>query len=148
MKTADAVWPTNRAPDKDQIVRMYRLAYMMSTAVLRREDVVDFGLDLHRLKEFGEVRMSKPLTTLRKHVPGLWARMDKQQRAAFILSYLLESLENVGSLVKNLEVEMGEVKDVHESLVWMNTFLLGKFPKELQERLRQGRERWGSATTA
>jgi hypothetical protein len=145
MNTAEGIWPTNRAPGKDQITRMYRLAYMIDPGVFTREDVVDFGLDLHRLKECGEVRMSKPLPTLRKHVPGLWSRMDQHQRGAFILSYLLGSLETVSSLVKDLQAEMGELNDVNESLVWMNSFLLGKFPKALQERLRKGRERWGSS---
>lgn len=140
-----AVWPTNRHPDKDQIVRMYRLAYMIDPAFFTREDVVDFGLDLYRLKEFGEVRMSQPIGKLRKHVPALWDRMDPHQRGAFTLSYLLGSIEAVGALVKDLEAEMGSLSDVHENLLWMNSFLLGKFPKALQGKLRQGLERWAQS---
>lgn len=143
MSTAEAVWPTNQQPDKDQIVRMYRLAYMLNPAILSREDVVDFGIDLYRLKECGEVRMSQPLVKLRKLVPGLWKRMDPHQRAAFILSYLVGTMARLEAQVKDLEKEMGDLKEIHESLIWMNSVLLGKFPKALQGKLRQGLERWG-----
>jgi len=147
MTNLEAVWPTNRAPMKAQIERMYKLAYTMDSSLFKREDVVDFGIDLYRLKEFGEVRMSKPLGKLRKQISDLWDRMDAHQRAAFIMSYLVDTLRSMDVLVKDLEMEIGELKEVREALTWMNSGLFGKFPKGLQKKLQLGLERWGNGNT-
>lgn len=144
MNSIEEVWPSNRAPDKAQVERMYKLAYILEPEFFRREDVVDFGIDLHRLKEFGEVRMSKSLGQVRKLLPDLWERMDPHQRAAFIMSYLVAALRSVDSLVKDLERELGDLKDVREALALMHGGLFGKFPKDLQKRLERGLGRWGN----
>lgn len=144
MGNIEAVWPTNRLPTKVQIERMYKLAYTMDPSIFKREDVVDFGIDLYHLKECGEVRMSKPLGKLRKHTSDLWDRMDSHQRAAFIMSYLVDALRSVEVLVKDLEREIGDLKDVREALTWMHSGLFGKFPKGLQKKLALGLERWGN----
>lgn len=144
MKAGEAVWPSNRAPSKGQVERMYRLAYIIDPEFFRREDVVDFGIDLYRLKEFGEVRMSKSLAQVRRHVPDLWSRMDAHQRAAFISSYLLGALHSVRGFLGDLEREIGDLKDVKEALALVEGGLFGMFPRALQNRLRQGLERWGN----
>lgn len=147
MKTAEAVWPTNRTPNKAQIERMYRLAYTLDSSFFRANDLVDFGLDLPRLKEFGKVRMSKSLGQMRRHVHSLWERMDANQRGAFILSYLWDTLGGVDALVGDLEKEVGEMKEVRDALTWLQGGIFGRFPQSLQKQLQRGLERWGNGST-
>ena len=64
------IWPKEQAPSKEEIERMYRMAYCVDPEFFRREDVADFGLDLRRLKEFGEVLMAKKLPVLRSGSTG------------------------------------------------------------------------------
>lgn len=143
MRTAaEAVWPNTKAPTRAQVERMYKLAYTIEPSIFRPEDIINFGIDLRRLKEFGEVRMSK--NPSRAHVDDLWGRMDQYQRAAFLMSYLGDSLRSVETLVKALEKELGELKDIRDALTWLHAGLFGRFPKSLHKRLQRGLARWGN----
>jgi len=142
MRSVEAVWPNTKTPTKAQVERMYKLAYTIEPSIFRPQDIINFGIDLRRLKEFGEVRMSK--NPVREHVAGLWDRMDHYQRAAFIMSYMADSLRSVELLVKALERELGELKDVRDSLTWLHASLFGRFPKSLHKRLQRGLARWGN----
>lgn len=144
MARMEAVWPTNRAPAKAEIERLYRVAYMIDPAIFSPEDAVGFGLDVRRLKEFGQVRMSKPLAQLRKRLPEFWERLDRQLRAVFLVSYLMEGVCWMSAVVSDLERELDDLKEVREALEWIKSSLFSRFPKDLEARLRDGLGKWGN----
>jgi len=121
---------------------MYRLAYLVDSSIFRPIDAVNFGIDVRRLKEYGEVSMSKPVKKIRTHALALWERLSREQRAAFFMSFLLEELELVSSIVINLEEQIGSLQDVREALTWINLTLFGKFPKHVVQRLESALGKW------
>lgn len=142
MKTANTVWPGDKAPSKEEVERMYRLAYCVDPEFFRREDVIDFGLDLYRLKEFGEVRMSKNVGVLRRHAPTLWKRLSDAQRAAYILADVVSGLRYVDGAVKELEKVMGAFPEAHESVDFIYHQLFAKLPIGLRNKLEKGFGKW------
>jgi hypothetical protein len=142
VKTANTAWPGEKTPTKEEVERMYRLAYCVDPDFFRREDVVDFGIDLYRLKEFGEVRMSKGLAILRRHAPALWKRLSDAQRAAYVLGDVISGLRYVDGAIKELEKLMGAFPEAHESIDFIYHQLFAKLPLGLRTRLEKGFGKW------
>jgi|FLYK01.1.fsa_nt_gi hypothetical protein len=136
------VYPRNPSPLKPEIERMVKLAYLVDPAILRPQDIVDFGIDLHRLKEFGEVRLSKPLGHLRKLVPALWGRMNAHQRAAFLLSYVVDGLKQVEETLKDLEREIGDLSEARQGITLALSGLFGKVPRRIVRRIGEASAMW------
>jgi hypothetical protein len=142
MKTEAKAWPGEKVPTKEEIERMYWLAYCVDPDFFRREDVVDFGLDLYRLKEFGQVRMSKGLGVLRRHATALWKRLSDTQRAAYILGDIISGLRYVDGAVRELEKVMGEFPEAHEGVDFIYHQLFAKLPLGLRNKLEKGFGKW------
>lgn len=144
MERIDEVPPAWRALGKADIERLYQLAYVVDPSVFTPEDAVEFGLDVHRLKEFGQARMSKPLAQLRRRLPDFWRRLDRQIRSLFLAGRLADALLGIEPLVKDLEQEMGELKDLRGGLGWMRSSLFGLFPKSVEAKLKEGQGKWSN----
>lgn len=142
MKQAKEIGPGEKPLTKDEVERLYRLSYTVDHEFFRREDVVELGLDIHRLKEFGEVRMSKSLATLRKQVPVLWKRMNDLQKAAYIMGDVMSGLKYVDQAIRELEKILGEIPQAHEGLSFIETGLFARIPAHLRERLSKGFAKW------
>jgi hypothetical protein len=136
------VWPTNKAPIKSEIERMYKCAYYFDSAFFKPTDLVDFGLDFHRLKEFGEVCMKKDLSKLRPHVQRLWDRMGPPQRFIFHYSYFSLGCQYLGTLLEDMEKTLGGKGGAGTKeqyiLQKLSEAVRHKFPAELQDKLDQG----------
>lgn len=132
------VWPTNVAPIKEEIERMYKCAYYLDRGFFRPVDVVDFGIDLYKLKECGEVVMKKELSKLRPHVQALWDRMNEAQRVMFLYSYLCQGIEYVKTILKDLGTIVGDAKREAGFLDGIPHSLYIKFPRELQDKINEG----------
>lgn len=132
------VGPGNPTPSKEEIERMYKCAYYIDRGFFRPADMADFGIDLVRLKEFGEVVMKKPLAKLRPQAMGLWERMNKAQRTMFLYSYLTQAVRYLNSMLDLLEPLLGNCMSERHALSSITTTLHRKFPDELQEKLRDG----------
>jgi len=113
MNEIKEAWPGTKHPSKEEVERLYRLSYTVDHEFFRREDVVDLGLDVRQLKEFGEVRFSKSLSVLRKHVPSLWKRMNDLQKAAYIMADVMSGLKGVDLAIKELEKVVGPIPQAH-----------------------------------
>jgi len=133
-----------KALAKTEIERMYRIAYTVDPAIYRVQDVIDFGIDLRRLKEFGEVLMKKDVSKLRKGVKHLWDRMDDHQKAAFLVGDVVTALKDLGKTVNDLERLMGPILEAHEGLELIQNGLFARIPKALRERLERGFGKWKS----
>lgn len=133
------VWPSNKAPIKEEIERMYKCAYYVDRAFFKPSDLVDFGLDFYKLKEAGEVEMKKDLAKLRPHVQGLWDRMNTAQRTMFLYSYFALGCQYLGSILGDMEPLLGG--DLKPEMHFLNTLISKvnqKFPAELQDKLNEG----------
>jgi hypothetical protein len=135
---APQAWPSDTAPSKAEIERIYKAAYYVNPSVLRPQDLAEFGLDLHRLKEFGEVRMKKPLSELRRHLPALWGRMDENQKALFLLGHLAEALRYSEDTLQALEKELGPLKEERAAIDRVMNLVYGKIPDHLSRRIKRG----------
>lgn len=145
MKSEKEIWPEGRAPGKEEIERMYRIAYCVDATFFRKEDVIDLGLDLYRLKEFGEARMSKGLPILRKKIASLWSRMTDEQRSAYVMSDVMSGLRYVDLAIKELEKYLGEVPGAHEGVSLVQDNIFSRIPASLRERTERGFGKWKSA---
>lgn len=132
------MWPMDQNPAKSEIEQMLKLAYYVDPSILRPEDVVNFGVDFHRLKEFGEVRMKKDVKRLRSHLPKLWERMTDDQKAAFLINGVLERLEEISTILGHLEEMTGELQETHEGMDMALHGIWAKLPLGLRERLKRG----------
>lgn len=142
MNTTKETWPGTKPPTKEELERLYRLAYMIDAQYFKREDVVDLGLDLHRLKEFGEVKMSKGLTVLRKHAGALWKRLNDAQRTAYIIADVFSKLQYIDQAVQELAKEVGPLPEVADGIGLVRTGLFSRVPAHLRERLAKGLGKW------
>jgi hypothetical protein len=138
MTVMNKVWPSSREATKEEAERMYKVAYYIDPKFLKPADVVDYGLDLPYLKEFGEVRFKKDWNKVRPHVQKLWERLNGAQRAMFLYSYLWQGLEHIRGILKDLEPYVGNVSSENVSIDQVTTILFPKFPKELQRKIQDG----------
>jgi len=143
------IWPDNRTPIKEEIERMYKCAYYIDRNFFRPQDLVDFGLDFYRMKEFGEIEMKKELSKLRPHVQALWDRMNPAQRTMFLYSYLVQGCNYVLSILGSVAPFVGDTKSEERTIAMLCAGLSRKFPQDLQEKLNEGfgkewafREEW------
>lgn len=134
------LWTSKLA--KDEIERMYKMAYCVEPGIFRPDDIVDFGMDLRKLKEFGQVEMKKDLPQLRKRAKGLWDRMDRLQRAAFLMGDVVASLRHTAGSLRSLEAVIGRLDEAHDGIDMVYNGLFGKVPKALRERLESGLGKW------
>lgn len=139
--TWNEIFP-DRFPGKAEIERMYRMAYTVDPRVFRIQDVVDFGLDIPRLKEFGEVRMKKGLAVLRKSCKVLWDRMNDQQKAAFLIGDVVSDLRRVAGRLQGLEKLIGSTPGAHEGLDMAQNSIYARIPNPLRGLLDQGFGKW------
>jgi hypothetical protein len=136
--TVQKIWPSSKSPLKEEAERMYKVSYYIDSKFFRPTDIVDFGLDVPYLKEFGEIRFKKEWNKVRPHVPALWERMNGAQRAMFLYSYLWQGLEHVRGILRDLEPYVANVSSENAALDNVTRILCQKFPKELQQKLREG----------
>jgi predicted transcriptional regulator len=134
------LWPLKRLPQKDDIERMYKVAYYLDSKFFRKEDVVDLGLDLHKLKECGSVEMKKDLTKLRAMVGKVWTRMSSSAHVMFIYSYFWEHLRDMKDLLNELEIYIEKKSTGWEAstLDALSESLYRKFPEDLQKKIKSG----------
>lgn len=132
------VWPTEKNPAKSEIEQLFKMAYYVDPEILRPPDIVNFGIDFHRLKEFGEVRMKKSVGQLRPHVADFWGRMNDDQRAAFLISSLIDRLKVIMQLTEDLESVIGELREGQEGLDMVLNNVWSQIPLGLRERLKRG----------
>lgn len=142
MNQTKEIWPGGKSPTKEDVERLYRLSYLVDREFFKREDVADLGLDLRRLKEYGEVRMTKGLVVLRKHVQGLWSRMNDLQKAAYIMGDVMSGLVNVDLSIRELEKVVGPIQQAHEGVSFIQTGLFAWIPSHLRDRLEKGFGKW------
>jgi len=128
MKTTENAWPGEKAPSKDDIERLYRLAYCVDPDYFKKEDVVNLGLDLYRLKEFGQVVMKKSLSVLRKQAPALWKRLSDTQKADYVLGDVIAGLRYVDGAIREMEKFIGEFPEGHESVDFIYHQLFARLP--------------------
>jgi hypothetical protein len=138
MSSHELPGPDNPAADKDEIERMYKCAYYIDRSFFRPADVLDYGIDIVKLKEFGEVVMKKPLANIRPKVKALWDRMSKAQRTMFLYSYFSQGVRYLNGMLDLLEAQLGNCMSERHALSSILTTLNRKFPDELQEKIRDG----------
>jgi hypothetical protein len=142
MNQAKVVGPGEKLLSKDEVERLYRLAYTVDHEFFQKQDLIDLGLDLHRLKEFGEVRMSKSLSQVRKQVPALWKRMNDLQKAAYIMGDVMSGLKYLDNAIRELEKLLGEIPHAHDGISFIETGLFARIPAHLRDRLSKGFAKW------
>lgn len=142
MNQVKVMGPGDKPLTKDEVERLYRLSYTVDHEFYRREDVIELGLDYYRLKEFGEVRMSKSLSALRKQVPVLWKRMNDLQKAAYIMGDVMSGLKYLDNAIRELEKLLGEIPQAHDGISFIETGLFARIPAHLRERLSKGFAKW------
>lgn len=133
---------------KEEIERMYRMAYCVDPGFFRPADVVDLGLDVVRLKEFGQVRMRKNATLLKRQAGKLWERMSEDQRAAYTIADILSCLGYIGEAMAALEGYLGPLPGAQEELDMVYNALFTKIPLQLQSKLAKGFGKWKSGGKA
>lgn len=127
------------APAKDEAERMVMVAYYIDKKFLRPTDIVDLGIDLYRLKECGEVRMSKSPAKLRPHTAGLWGRMTDPMKAMFLWSYFCSKAEELRNILDQLgPLVKSSCREERSRIEQMLGTMALKLPKELQEKIREG----------
>lgn len=142
MLTWSEAFPGKWMPAKTEIERMYRIAYTVDPAIYRVQDVIDFGIDIRRLKEFGEVLMKKDVSKLRKGAKSLWDRMDDHQKAAFLVGDVYSALKDLTKTIGDLEKLMGPILEAHEGLELIQNGLFARIPKALRDRIQRGFGKW------
>lgn len=123
---------------KEKIERMYKVAYYLDKKFLRPVDIVDLGIDVYKLKECGEVRMSKNLSKLKPHGQEIWSRMSQAMKAMFFWSYLSDHLEDVKDVLKDLEPLVKNVNTERNAVLTIEKSMSMKLPPELQTKIKEG----------
>lgn len=126
------------APTKEEAERMVKVAYYLDKNFLRPLDFVDFGIEVYRLKECGEVRMSKSHAKIKPHAAKLWGRMTKPMQAMFLWSHFCELVDEMRLIYQELR-ELGEpTQDGRLQLDAVIAKTAAMLPKELQEKIKEG----------
>lgn len=130
---------------KEQVERMYKIAYYLDRSFLTPTDVVSLGLDVYRLKEFGQVRMKQSWARIRPQVDAIWARTTGPMRAMFWFSYYCEALDYLQLLLDDMEPVVRNVSLEKKSLETLSSSMCQKLPAELQQKIKEGFGReWGN----
>lgn len=127
------------APAKEEAERMCKIAYYLDKKFLRPIDLVDLGIDVYRLKECGEVRMSKKPSEIKPHLAALWNRMTEPMKAMFLWSHLCQEVD----MIKELLMQLGSFHkgSMQAELSHLDALLLSasrKLPEELQSKIKEG----------
>lgn len=126
---------------KADIERMYKMAYTIDAEIYRPDDVVDFGIDLRRLKEFGEVEMKKDLAQLRRRANGLWGRMNRHQKSAYWIGDVVAALRTATCALRSLEALIGRLDESHDGIEMTYNGLFAR-SGALKERVEKGVGKW------
>lgn len=129
---------TRASVTKDEMERMYKISYYIDKGFFKPLDVVDLGLDIHRLKEFGEVRMTRPWPKLRSHAGPLWARMTDPMKVMYWWSFLCEGIDLLKSLLDTMEPFVKNVNLERKSLETVVSSMCQKLPPELHAKIKEG----------
>lgn len=124
---------------KEEAERMCKIAYYLDKKFLRPIDLVELGIDVYRLKECGEVRMSKKPSEIKPHVDRIWHRMTDPMKAMLLWSNLCREMDMARELILQLgsfsKISMqGELAHLDAVLASMSR----KLPAELQEKIKDG----------
>lgn len=138
MTVMKQVWPTNKDLDKPEIERMYKCAYYLDRSFFRPEDMLELGIDVPRLKEFGLVVMKKPISHLRTRVGPLWERMNRAQRTMYHYTYYVQGVKNLQGLLDLMEGELGSMMSEKHALSSFLGAIFRRFPPDLQKKLKDG----------
>lgn len=129
---------------KDQVERMYKVAYYLDRSFFKPADLIDFGLDIYRLKEFGEVKMKKPWAKIKSLSDGIWARMTDSMKVMFFWSYYCEGLDYLRLILGEMEPLMKDVAVEQRTVEAMSRTMSLKLPPALQTKIKEGFGReWG-----
>lgn len=132
------------APTKDEAERMVKIAYYIDKRFLRPTDMVVMGIDVYRLKECGEVRMSKSPAELKKFTMGLWDRMTEPMKAMFLWSHLCQGVEELRALLRQFHPIIKNTRSEENNLDAIQATMSMKLPTELQAKIKEGFGReWG-----
>lgn len=130
---------------KEEVERMYKVGYYLDRSFMKPTDVVDLGLDLYRLKEFGEVRMKKTLAKIRPYADAIWARMTDPMKVMFYWSYFCQWLDYGRLIVDEMEPLVRNVGFERKSIESMSSTMYQKLLPELQKKIKEGFGReWGN----
>lgn len=142
MKELKAV---RRPTTKDQVLRAYKVAYYLDHSFFKPADIIDFGLDIYRLKEFGEVRMKKTWPKIRPQADRLWVRMTDSMKVMFYWSYYCEGLDYLRLILGEMEPLIKSVAVERSGVEALSSSMSLKLPPALQTKIREGFGReWGS----
>lgn len=126
------------APSKEEAERMVKIAYYIDKKFLRPMDVVDLGIDLYRLKECGEVRMSKSPVKLKPHTAAIWGRMTETMRTMFLWSYFCQGIDELRGILSQLEPAIKNTRNEGQHLEAALASLAQKLPQDLKEKFKEG----------
>lgn len=130
-------WPT--PPVKEEAERLCKIAYYLDKKFLRPIDLVELGIDVYRLKECGEVRMSKKPSQIKPHLAAIWGRMTEPMKAMFYWSRFCHEM----GMAMELLTLIGDISkhSMQNELANLDAVLLSasrKLPLELQEKIKDG----------
>lgn len=129
---------------KEEVERMYKVAYYLDRNFLKPTDVVDLGLDLYRLKEFGEVHMKKTWAKIRPQADTIWARMTDPMKVMFYWSYFCQWLDYGRLILDEMEPLVRNVGFERKSIEAMSSTMYQKLLPELQKKIKEGfGKEWG-----
>lgn len=129
---------------KEEVERMYKVGYYLDRNFLKPTDVVDLGLDLYRLKEFGEVHMKKTWAKIRPLTDGIWNRMTDPMKVMFYWSYFCQWLDYGRLVLDEMEPLIRNVGFERKSIEAMSSAMYQKLPAALQTKIKEGFGReWG-----
>lgn len=129
---------------KEQIERMYKVAYYLDRSFFRPADSVDFKLDVYRLKECGEVHMKQSLVKLRLHAEAIQARMSDTAKAMYLWSYLCDGFDRMRLILSDMEPFVKSVALEKSLLENISVSMSGKLPAALQTKLKDFGKEWGA----
>jgi hypothetical protein len=129
---------------KDEVERMYKIGYYLDHSFFRPADAMDLGLDLYRLKEFGQVRMTKSWAKIKPHAEGIWTRMTEPMRAMFWWSYFCQGIDYLALILDEMEPILKVVSTERRQIELLQSTVCQKLPPELQKKIKEGFGReWG-----
>jgi hypothetical protein len=136
--------PVRKPTTKDQVERMYKVAYYLDRSFFKPADILDFGLDIYRLKEFGEVKMKRAWSKIRPQAEALWVRMTDSMKVMFYWSYYCEGLDYLRLILAEMEPLVKNVGPERSGVEALSSSMSHKLPPALQTKISEGFGReWG-----